>query len=298
MKKRWPSIQLPGYVKTILKLSISVLILILIFRKIDVGLLFNLFQSVNPLWLVWAAGWFILSKIISASRFRLLLTTETIFLAPVENLKLYWLGMYYNLLLPGGISGDGYKVKVLMDAYQKPLKPLVKLSIIDRVSGLLALVQLSLLLVPFIPQLAAYRLWILPTLTGTFIFLWAGYRFAGKQLSPVWMKTTLYSTFVQIAQTIAAAGLVYAVGQEEHLAGYLLLFLISSLVAMFPVTIGGAGAREITFLFGATFLNVVPEQAVAIGFLFYLISTIVALYGIVFSFKKIIKGNKHESTEA
>ena len=88
-------------------------------------------------------------------------------------------------------------------------------------------------------------------------------------------------------------GLVFALGQEGHWAGYLILFLISSLAAMVPVTIGGAGARELSFLYGAPFLQINPEHAVAIGFLFYLVSTAVSLTGVIWSFKKDPKKEMH-----
>ena len=67
---------------------------------------------------------------------------------------------------------------------------------------------------------------------------------------------------------------------------YLVLFLISSVVAMLPITIGGLGARELTFWYGSQYLDIHAEKAVAIGFLFYLISTAVSFLGIVFSFNK------------
>ena len=57
-------------------------------------------------------------------------------------------------------------------------------------------------------------------------------------------------------------------------------------MAMIPVTIGGAGARELTFLYGAQFLDIQAEKAVAIAFLFYIISSAVSFFGIVYSFNK------------
>jgi hypothetical protein len=56
---------------------------------------------------------------------------------------------------------------------------------------------------------------------------------------------------------------------------------------MLPITIGGAGARELTFLWGAQVLGLDSERSVAIAFIFYIISTVVALYGLVFSFKNL-----------
>ena len=286
MKINIPRIHIPGPLKTILKLVISIAIIVLILRKIDERLLLDVVREANPWWVIWALFWFIMSKGLSAFRFNLLLKTEDIHLSSRENLRLYWLCMYYNLLLPGGISGDGYKIKVLMERFAKPLKRIVTITLIDRISGVIALGQLSVILIMGIPEIQKYWLLVIPALLmsmgiGFGLFRWAGIKGAG-----VWLTTSLQSLGVQGSQAVATLGLVIALGQGMHWADYLVLFLISSLVAMVPITIGGAGARELTFLYGAHFLDVNAEKAVAIGFLFYLISTSVSFFGIIFSFKR------------
>ena len=270
------------YLKTALKLAISVLIVYLVVRKIDEGLLLRMITTANPLGIVWAAIWFAISKIIAAKRFQILLHTEQIFLQTRENLRLYWLGMYYNLLLPGGISGDGYKVKLLRDRFGTALKRLITITLMDRLSGAIALGQLCLLLLPFLSQTSRYSwLWVLGLVISIpvsfLVSRWA-------KVQTVWAQSSLLSLCVQLAQTIATLGLIFALGQLDQWLEYSVLFLVSSVVAMLPLTIGGAGAREITFLWGAGFLGADNEQAVAIAFLFYLISTGVALIGMAFSF--------------
>ena len=270
------------YLKTALKLAISVLIVYLVVRKIDEGLLLRMIATANPLGIVWAAIWFAISKIIAAKRFQILLHTEQIFLQTRENLRLYWLGMYYNLLLPGGISGDGYKVKLLRDRFGTALKRLITITLMDRLSGAIALGQLCLLLLPFLSQTSRYSwLWVL----GLAISIPVSFLVSRRaKVQTVWTQSSLLSLCVQLAQTIATLGLIFALGQLDQWLEYSVLFLVSSVVAMLPLTIGGAGAREITFLWGAGFLGADNEQAVAIAFLFYLISTGVALIGMAFSF--------------
>ncbi len=286
MKLKIPRINIPGPVKSLIKLGISLAIIALIIRKIDERLLLAVVREANLLWVVWAMCWFILSKVISAFRFNLLLRTEGIEMTSRQNLKLYWLCMYYNLLLPGGISGDGYKIKVLMERFSKPLKRIVTITLIDRISGLIALGQLSVILLFWIPQIQQYWYFIVPVFLLSLVVGWFIFKWAGGTLSTVWMMTSLQSLGVQGSQAIATLGLVIALGQGLHWADYLILFLISSLVAMVPITIGGAGARELTFLYGSQFLDIHAEKAVAIGFLFYLISTSVSFFGILYSFRK------------
>ncbi len=284
MKFKLPTFNIPGPVKTLVKLAVLAAIVFLIVRKIDERVLLRTLGEAHPGWIVWAVGWYALSKVIAAFRFNTLLRADGIWLSHWENLKLYWLCMYYNLLLPGGISGDGYKIKVLMDAFGRTLKRLLAITLIDRVTGIVALGQLALLLVFWIPEIRAFWSWTVPAMILSLVASRMLYAWAGGNLPIAWRVTSLQSIGVQGAQMIATWGLVTALGQGSQWADYLILFLVSSVVAMLPITVGGAGARELTFLYGAQFLAIQAEQAVAIGILFYLMATAVAFTGIFFSF--------------
>ena len=60
--------------------------------------------------------------------------------------------------------------------------------------------------------------------------------------------------FVQLLQLGSAWMIIMALGGDEQLMSYLLVFLISSIVAVLPISIGGMGVRELTFLYGAQIL--------------------------------------------
>ncbi|MDQ3015383.1 MAG: flippase-like domain-containing protein, partial [Bacteroidota bacterium] len=105
MSFQFPKINLPGPLKTAIKLLVLTAIIFLIVRKIDERLLLEVFQKANLAWVILAVFLFALSKLISAFRFNEFLKTENIKLPWRDNIRLYWLCMYYNLLLPGGISG-------------------------------------------------------------------------------------------------------------------------------------------------------------------------------------------------
>lgn len=272
-------------IKTGLKLLLSVLIVYLVLRQIDEKILLQVVARANPWWLLWALVFFVVSKLIGAVRFRQLLQTENINIGQGANLRLYWLGMYYNLLLPGGISGDGYKIKLLMDAFGTPFKRLFALTLLDRLSGVTALGQWVLILALGIDILAPWRWAIVLLLIASVPVTYFLYKkMGGENLRGIWLSSNLLSVAVQGAQLVSTLGIVFALGEGEHWLSYSVLFLVSSVVAMLPLTIGGTGARELTFLYGAGLLGVDSEKAVAIAFLFYLISTAAALFGMVYGF--------------
>ena len=271
--------------KTILKIGLSILIIYLVVQAIDPKQLFRVLGQTRPGWFLWAMIWFVLSKIIGAFRFNDLIKTDGIFLDNRQQLRLYWLGMYYNLLLPGGISGDGYKIKKLMDNFGRPFRRLFSITLFDRVSGVLALGQICLVLLLGLPVLKEYWwIWVAGVLLSIPVTKIIFDRMIGAP-AQVWVRTSLQSLGVQMAQLVSTLGIVLALQQPAQWLGYSVVFLISSVVAMLPFTIGGAGAREITFLWGAQLLHLDPERSVAIAFIFYLISTGVSLAGMVFIFK-------------
>jgi uncharacterized membrane protein YbhN (UPF0104 family) len=278
------------HLKTLLKAALSVLILYLVLRAIDERQLLLLLRSSRPLWLLWALLWFTASKILAAFRFNTLLLTEGIQLSAGRQLRLYWVGMYYNLLLPGGISGDGYKIKLLMNATGRPFRRLFAITLFDRLSGLLALGQLLLALAFFLPILQPWRWAAAAGLLATVpVSVWLYRRMitrtADEPSARQQVKVAIQALAVQVAQLLSLLGIVLALGEGRQWLGYAALFLVSSVAAMLPLTIGGTGARELTFLWGAAWLHVDAERAVAIAFLFYLISTAVAMFGLAFSFQ-------------
>jgi len=85
-------------------------------------------------------------------------------------------------------------------------------------------------------------------------------------------------------QVISVILLLYALNFEGKFSPYLFMFLISSLVAIFPFTVGGLGARELVFVYGAQYFQMDQHLAVIISLLFYCISALLSFSGIYFVF--------------
>ncbi|MBK9108832.1 MAG: flippase-like domain-containing protein [Saprospiraceae bacterium] len=276
----------PSWLKWTLKLLISLAIIFFIAEKISWSEFFSILSEANPYWLILAILFFTMSKLISAERFRELVRLHFPQFDVKQNLHLYWKSMYYNLLLPGGISGDAYKMKVLRDRFSLSIGQLIKLVLADRISGLIALLQWALLLMMLLSEFRIYFIWILSAFLLSLMIAWIFLKFINPLYLVIRKRLALFSAMVQLMQLISALAIIYALHQQEHLGAYLLLFLGSSLAAMIPVTIGGAGAREICFMYGAPLVGGVVEEAIAVGFVFYLISTAVSLTGMILSFKR------------
>lgn len=285
-KKSW------NIVKLLLKISVTGLSLYLVSKKVEINDLKEAFSESNPLFLFFAFIAFVISQIISASRLNTFFKGIGLRISEVFNFKVYLLGMFYNLFLPGGIGGDGYKIFLLRKKFKIKGRRLFQSIFFDRLSGLWALSLIISTLVIFIPHLGIPG-WIPVTVIaiGTVIYYLIMRRYF-KDYSHRFIITHIKALLVQSMQIVAVILLLYALNFDGKFSPYLFMFLLSSLVAIFPFTVGGLGARELVFVYGAQYFQMDQHLAVIISLLFYCISAILSFSGIYFVFHPQELGEK------
>ena len=277
--------KLKNYLKLIIRLFISAAALFYVFSKINFIEVISTYRYVNVIYLVLAAFLFILSKIIAAYRLNLFFRSISLKLSDRFNIKLYLLGMFYNLFLPGGVGGDGYKIFYLSKKFSIKKRKVFWSVLFDRISGVISLLVLIIIFSYFITINVSspykFFIWILiPVVLFIFIQILKKYF---PQFNVIFWNTFIHSLAVQSAQVICALLILVSIGTPDMVMNYLFLFLISSIVAMLPISIGGMGLRELTFLYGAGILKLNVEISVALSLMFYLISVFVSLFGIYYS---------------
>lgn len=198
------------------------------------------------------------------------------------NIRLYFQGMFYNLFLPGGIGGDAYKALAIQQKTQQPLKKVIVGLLLDRISGVVALLLLVLVFLFMIdiqvPKgykiiFGAALLLAIPTWLG-FLYLFF------RSSLPIFIPSLTISLLVQLVQVLQAWILLAGLQVSNGWLAYALVFLLSSLATLIPVTIGGLGARELVFVFAASYLGISQEIAVTFSLLFFLTNVMCSLPGI------------------
>jgi uncharacterized membrane protein YbhN (UPF0104 family) len=269
-----------------LQLLIASLAIYFVAQKIDLVDFKDLVLSANPLGLLLAFLAFNASKVLSAFRLNYFFRALKLELSEKYNLKLYYLGMLYNQFLPGGIGGDGYKVYLLHKLYQTPVKGLIAATLLDRISGVVALGFLALALAflgtgRVVMGDLAFLLWLGLILAYPLFYLLVKYVF--PTYKSVINITNLQALGVQALQLICAYCILRAIGVEESYVDYLTLFLVTSVAASLPISLpGGIGIREAIFAFGYSYFLIDQTAAVALATLFFLISLLSALAGLAF----------------
>jgi hypothetical protein len=84
----------------------------------------------------------------------------------------------------------------------------------------------------------------------------------------------------QLFQLVCAWFILRSLGVTENILAYQLVFLLSSIVAVLPLTIGGVGARELVFVYAHTYAGIEETSAVAFSLMFFLISAVTSLVGV------------------
>ncbi|NVJ84950.1 MAG: flippase-like domain-containing protein [Algoriphagus sp.] len=271
--------------KTLLKLFLTGLALYLVFRKIDTNQLLGLVKIMHWIWLLPAILFFVLSKVATAVRLNQYFKNIGLFLSEKLNFRLYLVGMFYNLFLPGGIGGDGYKVYLLNREFKTPVKKLLQAALLDRLGGLVAIVFLLFglfLIVEVELEFLESSIWnslLIGGLILTIPAFWLVQRLFFKDFLPSFWSANAWSFLGQIAQLICAWFILMALGIDEKIMAYQLVFLLSSIVAVLPLTIGGVGARELVFVYAYQYAGIEEAAAVAFSLIFFLITAGVSLMG-------------------
>ena len=269
-------------IKLILKIGISALSLYLVFTKVDLNSLQQAVTTADPLYLLAAFCCFVVSTIVTSSRLNSFFKGIGIHISNLFNFKISLLGMFYNLFLPGGIGGDGYKIFYLRKRMEVKGRKLFQAIFFDRLSGFWALGLIISALVIFIPKFGIPT-WMPLTLVliGSVAYYVVMKRFF-VDYSHYFISTHLKAILVQSMQVICVIFLLYALHFEGKFSPYLFIFLVSSLVAVIPFTMGGLGAREMVFLYGADIFGIDQHYGVIVSLLFYCISALVSLSGMYF----------------
>lgn len=280
MKKK----RLWNILKTVGKLGFTAAALYWVFRKVNADDLKEALIDSNPLFLALAFLAYACSILIASSRLNGFFKDMGLVLSERYNFKLYLLGSCYNLFLPGGVGGDGYKIYFLRRKFKVKGRQLLSAVFFDRLSGLWALCLITAALVIFIPRLQIpNEVPIVAVALGT-----VAYYAVLKRYFPTYSKhfflTHLKALGVQSMQVVAAILILYALRFDGKFSPYLLMFLLSSLVAVIPFSAGGLGLREVGNMYGAQLFELDPHLAVLISLLFYFISAALAITGSYFIF--------------
>ena len=299
-----------------IQIALTVVLLVALARLLDPAKLRQLLQAANPVWLTVGIVILTAQQIISAERWRLVAVALS---APQYRMwfYLFWQGlsMLCAMVLPSIIGADLVRTYALSG--RTPIGMVVRIVLIDRALGLLALATLVIVSVLVLPgffsaqpllllsvaiavcgpatYLALTRL--VPRLRGTQRLVLAA-RELGLDLKRTVegkgsTRVILISLSLHLLSVFAFLALGNAIGMPEvDFVHYLAIVSCALLVTIIPISIGGWGIRESALVIGFGLVSVEPERAFTLsatfGLLVMLSSAVVALLGTPTFFQKPI----------
>lgn len=274
------------WIKLAVQVLVSAGLIAFLAQKLDFGQIKAILHRPGGWpWLLAAFVLFNASKIVAALRLNIYQRHAGVALSEAQNLRLYYAGMFLNLFLPGGIGGDGYKIFVLNRQQGVPVKKLVLVTLADRVSGLLCLLLLLCGLVPWV-GLGWDARWlgmaVVGCITMTLLILLVGHRLLFSFRLPATLRVFFLGMSVQLLQLACISLLLAYLGvlTAQYLP-YFAVFLASSIIAVLPLSLGGLGAREVTFFYCLKLLNLDPIHGVVLSSCFFLITAVSSLPGVL-----------------
>lgn len=287
-------------IKTVVKIVVSAAAIVFVASKIDLVDTWETMKSVSLTCLLASLAVYFASQVLSAMRLNTLFVRLPLVLGTLMNIRLYWLGMFYNFFLPGGIGGDGYKVYYLNRHYRVHVKDLIAVMLGDRLSGLAAIVCYLLIFSSFFIEnlpipFRQYLFLLIPFVLGAYyLFL----RYTKRIVASAFWRVLGYSFVVQGLQMVAATFILFSLaGEGCPVDSYMFLFFASSIASAIPFTLGGIGAREMAFVIGSQYLGTDESVAVSLSLLFYAVSLVSSLPGIAFVVRKsLIEGKGHKGS--
>ncbi|TDQ24118.1 lysylphosphatidylglycerol synthase transmembrane domain-containing protein [Tenacibaculum caenipelagi] len=274
-------------IKTIAKIGVSLLLLYLVFTKIDINQIIVLYQKSNPFYITLAIVLFVISQFISSLRLNYIFHQNQFYLSQISNLKLYFVGMFYNFFIPGGVGGDAYKVYILNKQFGWKTKQLTICVFVDRLIGLFAIFSLLVLMggYLFFSNSILFFVGLLIIIISFFFTKLIMVR-VFKNSNAYYNYSFGYSVIIQLLQIGVIICIVKAF--QLNVAGYIsycFIFLVSSVFSI--ISFAGFGTREYVFLKTSTFLNTQETIATSIGLSFNIITALISLVGLAFIINKV-----------
>ena len=287
------------------KILLSIAIIWFLLSKVDLKSTIELLLNAHKGYSIAALGVILIQVVVISFRWKNVLFHLNILDSFEEILRITWIGLFFNQVLPSSIGGDAFRTYYLHKKGHSLVSSMLGV-LIDRVFGVIALV--ILVIVTF---------WFLITIVNEPITRWGLYIIAGSSVLAIcallsmdlftksmlnWkfirgvrsisyesrrlvlsfspgIKLIVLSLLNHILTIISILFLSVGIGLDAHWFGIIIIMPIASLIMMVPVSIAGWGIREGVLIIGLGYLGIGPESALALSLLYGILMLIISLPG-------------------
>jgi glycosyltransferase 2 family protein len=282
--------------------------------KIDLGKTWDILRAASPWWIALSAVLTLITVPPMAWRWQLLLAARGVYERVLWLTRTYFVSYAVGQVLPTSVGGDASRIFETSRRHPGQITPITGSVLLERSIGgavTLALAGVGLLLAigryPIGPYLWIEVLFVVATVAAGFIFFSRSARRRLAFLFPharrfrlevparavydgihgyrdhvgTLLGVSLITTAAQLTRIVAIYASGRAVGIHLSLLPYVVLGPLLFLVMLVPFTVNGIGVREAFFVSFLGKLGVPADDAFACGFLFFLMTILLALPGVL-----------------
>ena len=274
--------------KSLLKYAFAALLLFVILRKTDTGEITAYFKKIAFSHIILCLLLVTLAQVSASLRMRFFFLRNGFPIRPGYAIILFYVGAFYNFLLPGGIGGDAYKVIVAKKRLEMSSRQGIRIMIADRASGLCILILMMLAtLGTFNIQFPFAAIVLCLSAVITLIGYVLCSHILLKQSPGIMLMSLPYSLVTQMLWLMTLYTLWDSLGSHQDFNAYIVLYAAASVASLIPSPPGGLGVKEGTYFYGATLMNqyggtsVDGELGVAISLCIFALTFIASLPGVL-----------------
>jgi len=270
------------YVILALKISVSLILLAILFSRIDLARLWETAKRASPLWLLAALALYMVNVVASLWRWHVLLEAQEVRVPARTLAGSFLVAQFFNNFLPSNIGGDFFRIADTAK-YSKSKTVATTVILADRVMGVIALVLIAAIGATAAGAIHPAAVPIYP------VWLWAGFVAGtvasapavlipdgfGRLLRPLsvihpeWVGgridnlTTILArfrrhpvrlvecfagaVFVQATMVVFYYAVILALREDVPFADLAVIGPISFVIQLLPISVSGFGVREATF---------------------------------------------------
>jgi glycosyltransferase 2 family protein len=291
-------------------LVVTALAVTYVLTKIDLGKTLHILGSASPGWVILSAALTLVTVPPMAWRWQRLLAAREVVDGVGWLTRAYFVSYAFGQVLPTSVGGDAWRIFETSRRHPGNITPITGSILLERSLGgavTLVLAGAGLLLAigryPIGPYLWIEVLFVLATIAAGFVFFSRSVRrrlaFALPYARRLRLETPARAVYdgmhgyrehpgtllvvtlgAQLTRVLAIYASGRAVGIHLPLLPYVVLGPLLFLVMLVPFTVNGIGVREAFFVSFLGRLDVPADTAFACGFLFFIMTIVLALPGL------------------
>lgn len=304
---------------TALKLTVSLALIIVLYRRIEFTELKSVLRDINLLLMIPLFLLLFFNTVISSVKWHILLNADAIRIPLRSLVRSYLVGSFFNVFLPSNIGGDVYRIFDVAQRSSKPVNTFASV-FVDRLSGFCALAVMGFVFpAAGCLMLPDYRVLVLPLIvfalitaiivalyqqrlllaimrlfrmdrvksirkiSGEFLGSIAAY----KRKQGVIAKIMGVSFVFQFTVILCIYLLSLSIGLDIPFAFFCVFVPLILLMEAAPVTIYGLGLRDAGYVFFFSHIGRPVEEALSMSILYVTVTLVYAsLGGILFACRK------------